>query len=55
MGFYGSPPDHWAIATISEIAEIIEAPVATVKSRFSYGMVKLRSMVNKKKEVTNEV
>lgn len=22
MGFYGSPPDHWAIATISEIAEI---------------------------------
>jgi RNA polymerase sigma-70 factor (ECF subfamily) len=41
--------------SFSEIAEIIEAPVATVKSRFSYGMVKLRSMVNKKKEVTNEV
>ncbi|MCX6303636.1 MAG: RNA polymerase sigma factor [Bacteroidetes bacterium] len=39
--------------SFAEIAEIIEVPVATVKSRFSYGMVKLKSMVDKHKEVTN--
>lgn len=31
--------------TFPEIAAIVEAPVTTVKSRFSYGMMKLRSMM----------
>jgi RNA polymerase sigma-70 factor (ECF subfamily) len=39
----------------AEIAEIVDAPVATVKSRFSYGMMKLRTLVNKQKEGTHEM
>ncbi len=41
--------------TFAEIAEIVGAPVTTVKSRFSYGMMKLRSMMHEKKEVTHEM
>jgi len=37
------------------IAKIVEAPVTTVKSRFSYGMMKLRSMMNEQKEVSHEM
>jgi RNA polymerase sigma-70 factor (ECF subfamily) len=39
----------------AEIAEITEVPVATVKSRFSYGMSKLRTMACKQKEVKHEL
>ncbi len=35
--------------TFRDIAAIMELPVTTVKSRFSYGMVKLRSMMKEKK------
>jgi len=41
--------------TFQEIAGIVEAPVTTVKSRFSYGLIKLRSMMKEQKEVTYEM
>ena len=41
--------------TFKEIAEITEVPATTVKSRFTYGMIKLRSMIKEQKEVSNEV
>jgi len=41
--------------TFPEIAAIIEAPVATVKSRFTYGMMKLRLMMKENKEVSHEM
>ncbi|MEI7663797.1 MAG: RNA polymerase sigma factor [Bacteroidota bacterium] len=41
--------------TFGEIAGIVGAPVTTVKSRFGYGMMKLRSMMKKSKEVSHEL
>ena len=41
--------------TFSEIAGIVDAPVTTVKSRFSYGMMKLRLMMKEPKEVSHEL
>ena len=41
--------------TFSEIASIVEAPLTTVKSRFAYGMIKLRSMMKEQKEVFHEM
>jgi RNA polymerase sigma-70 factor (ECF subfamily) len=38
-----------------EIAEIMKLPVTTIKSRFSYGIIKLRNKVNHQKEVKNEL
>ncbi len=38
-----------------EIAEIIKLPVTTIKSRFSYGITKLRNKVNFQEEVKNEL
>jgi len=41
--------------TFQEIAAIVDVPVSTVKSRFSYGMIKLRSMMKEQKEVIHEM
>jgi len=41
--------------TFGEIAGIVDAPVTTVKSRFNYGMMKLRSMMQEAKEVGHEM
>jgi len=41
--------------TFNEIAGIVKAPLTTVKSRFAYGMIKLRSMMKEIKEVTYEM
>ncbi|MCX6272157.1 MAG: RNA polymerase sigma factor [Bacteroidetes bacterium] len=41
--------------TFQEIADILEINLATVKSRFSYGMTKLRSKVNEQKEVYHDM
>lgn len=38
-----------------EIAEIMKLPVTTIKSRFSYGIIKLRTKVNYQEEVKNEL
>jgi RNA polymerase sigma-70 factor (ECF subfamily) len=38
-----------------EIAEIMKLPVTTIKSRFSYGIIKLKTKVNYQKEVKNEL
>jgi RNA polymerase sigma-70 factor, ECF subfamily len=38
-----------------EIAKIYEIPVTTVKSRFKYGIEKLKKMILKQKEVKNEL
>ena len=38
-----------------EIAEIMNVPVTTIKSRFSYGIIKLRTKVNYQEEVKNEL
>jgi len=38
-----------------EIAEIMKVPVTTIKSRFSYGINKLRTKVNHQEEVKNEL
>jgi len=38
-----------------EIARILEVPVTTVKSRFKYGIDKLRFNLNPQKEVKNEM
>ncbi len=38
-----------------EIAEIMKLPVTTIKSRFSYGIDKLRNKVTYQKEVKNEL
>jgi len=38
-----------------EIAQIYEIPVTTVKSRFTYGIEKLKKMSLKQKEVKNEL
>jgi RNA polymerase sigma-70 factor (ECF subfamily) len=35
-----------------EIAEIMKAPVTTIKSRFTYGIIKLKTNVNYQKEET---
>jgi RNA polymerase sigma-70 factor (ECF subfamily) len=39
--------------SFAEIAEILEVPVTTVKSRFKYGIDKLKLKLEKLKEVTN--
>jgi len=41
--------------TFNEIAGLVKAPLTTVKSRFAYGMIKLRSMMKEIKEVTYEM
>jgi RNA polymerase sigma-70 factor (ECF subfamily) len=38
-----------------EIAEIMKLPVTTIKSRFSYGITKLRNKLTCQKEVKNEL
>jgi RNA polymerase sigma-70 factor, ECF subfamily len=38
-----------------EIAEIMKLPVTTIKSRFSYGIIKLRTKVNHQEEVKYEL
>jgi len=38
-----------------EIAEIMKVPVTTIKSRFSYGIIKLRTKVNNQEEVKYEL
>jgi RNA polymerase sigma-70 factor (ECF subfamily) len=38
-----------------EIAEIMKIPVTTIKSRFSYGIIKLRTKVNNQEEVNYEL
>ena len=38
-----------------EIAEIMNVPVTTIKSRFSYGIIKLRTKVNHRKEINYEM
>lgn len=38
-----------------EIAEIMKLPVTTIKSRFSYGIIKLRNKITCQKEVKNEL
>ncbi len=38
-----------------EIAEIMKVPVTTIKSRFSYGIIKLRTKVKKQEEVNYEL
>ena len=38
-----------------EIAEIMKVPVTTIKSRFSYGIIKLRTKVNHQEEVKYEL
>jgi RNA polymerase sigma-70 factor, ECF subfamily len=38
-----------------EIAEIMKLPVTTIKSRFSYGIIKLRTKVKHQEEVKNEL
>jgi RNA polymerase sigma-70 factor (ECF subfamily) len=41
--------------TFPEIAEILGIPVTTVKSRFSYGIIKLRSMMKERREADHEM
>ncbi len=38
-----------------EIAEIMKLPVTTIKSRFSYGITKLRNKVNYQEEIKHEL
>ncbi|MEI7596390.1 MAG: RNA polymerase sigma factor [Bacteroidota bacterium] len=38
-----------------EIAEILEIPIPTVKSRFKYGIEKVRNQIKVNQEVTNEL
>jgi RNA polymerase sigma-70 factor, ECF subfamily len=41
--------------SFTEIAEIMETPVTTVKSRFSYGIIKLRNKTKSKEELRYEL
>ena len=57
------PPEQAAVIRLhtlsdlsfAEIARILELPVTTVKSRFSYGLNKLRKLTGIKKEVYDEL
>jgi RNA polymerase sigma-70 factor (ECF subfamily) len=41
----------WDEMSFADIAEIMEVPVTTVKSRFKYGIDKLKSKIDKKGEI----
>ncbi|HNW97253.1 MAG TPA: RNA polymerase sigma factor [Bacteroidales bacterium] len=41
--------------SFTEIADILQLPATTVKSRFKYGITKLKSIIQKSKEVQNEL